>query len=526
MNRILRRANKRVSLGSAAALIAVAGLTGAILGVLRTRLINTYFPGAGSAPYFVAFEIPDFIFFTLASGALGVAFLPALSDKLQDSNRKSAWELSNSVLNFIAIISGLATIIMIIFARPLIHYVVAPNLSPERLNQAVSIMRLVAINPFIFSISTVLTSVQQGFGRFFFYAVAPLFYNASIIASIYIFKDSIGIIGIGYGVLFGSLLQLIVSIFGLSGMGFSYRPKIDWKNKSFIGVLKALPARSIDQGIDYINSISETRFASRLGDISISYYKNAFILHTVPINLIGIAISTAAFPRFTERIAQGRPDLFRKEFLQVLRAMIWIATPVVVVSFFARGYLARIIFFSRDAREISVVFGFLIAAIFFRTMYSIISRYFYAQKDTRTPLLVSLFTIALNIFLAWSLSSADKYGVAGLALAQSIVATVEVLILLTIMVLRDHKLLNGDFWNALFRIFSVTGYSALAAFAVVTLIPVSSVDKAFTILLKLALVSIVTFGIHIAMSWLYQLDEVRPLIEKTKKFALKSIRIQ
>jgi putative peptidoglycan lipid II flippase len=159
-------------------------------------------------------------------------------------------------------------------------------------------------------------------------------------------------------------------------------------------------------------------------------------------------------------------------------------------------------------------------------MYSIISRYFYAQKDTRTPLLVSLFTIALNIFLAWSLSSADKYGVAGLALAQSIVATVEVLILLTIMVLRDHKLLNGDFWNALFRIFSVTGYSALAAFAVVTLIPVSSVDKAFTILLKLALVSIVTFGIHIAMSWLYQLDEVRPLIEKTKKFALKSIRIQ
>ncbi len=101
-------------------------------------------------------------------------------------------------------------------------------------------------------------------------------------------------------------------------------------------------------------------------------------------------------------MSQGRPDLFRKEFLQILRAMIWIAAPVVVVCYFGRGYLARIIF-GRQAPEIATLFGFLTVAIFFRTMYSIISRYFYAHKDTKTPLFVSIVVISFNIFLAFKL---------------------------------------------------------------------------------------------------------------------------
>jgi peptidoglycan biosynthesis protein MviN/MurJ (putative lipid II flippase) len=93
--------------------------------------------------------------------------------------------------------------------------------------------------------------------------------------------------------------------------------------------------------------------------------------------------------------------------------------------------------------------GFLIGAIFFRTVYTIISRYFYAQKDTRTPLYVSLFAIALNIFLAFTLArpiAAGGYDVAGLAIAQSIVAAFEVFVLMIVMLWRDPKLFNIEFW--------------------------------------------------------------------------------
>lgn len=143
-----------------------------------------------------------------------------------------------------------------------------------------------------------------------------------------------GIVGLSIGVAVGAILQLVVASLGMIGLNFRYRPKIDFKNKSFREVLRILPARSIDQGVSYINAIVETRFASKLVTGSVSWYENALILHNAPIMLIGNALSTAAFPRLTDRLAQGRVDLFRKEYVRVLQTMIWLALPVVVVHIF------------------------------------------------------------------------------------------------------------------------------------------------------------------------------------------------
>ncbi len=528
MKKFIKRANSRVSIGSAAALLAGTSLIGTVLGILRTKLIAQNFTLFETDAYFAAFKIPDFIFFTLASGALGVAFLPVLADRLAEGNRKNAWILSSSLLNFISIVTGVASLAMLFLAPQLLRIVVNEQaFGPEKFELAVIMMRMFSLNPLLFSVSSVLTSVQQAFGRFFFYAIAPLFYNVSIIVSIFLFKDSHGIKGVGIGVIVGSLLQLLVAMVGMMGLKFKYNHGINWKNFGFRQVMHALPARSVDQGIDYINSIVETRFASRLATGSVSHYEFALTLHNAPIMLIGIAISTAAFPRFTERISQGRPDLFRKEFLEIVRAMIWIAMPVVVVTFFGRAYLARIIF-GDEAPEIASVLGFLCVAIFFRTLYTIISRYFYAQKDTRTPLFVSLFVIALNIILAMQLSrpAPDGYGVVGLALAQSIVAAVEVFILVAIMLVRDHKLFNKRFWGGVVRIISVTGFSAVATLVTVGFFPLSVHDKGFTLIVKLSAIASVTVGMHILVSWIFALEEVRPIIDRGKRLVLATVRIQ
>ena len=137
-------------------------------------------------------------------------------------------------------------------------------------------------------------------------------------------------------------------------------------------ILRNLPPRSLDQGMDQIENIVETHVASGLGSGNITYYNNAFILSTAPILLIGTAISTAAFPRLNNRLSHGRPDLFRKDFLMVIRAMIWISAPLVVLCYFCRGYLARIIY-AHGSPQIATIFGFLAVAIFFRILYAIIS---------------------------------------------------------------------------------------------------------------------------------------------------------
>jgi putative peptidoglycan lipid II flippase len=285
-----------------------------------------------------------------------------------------------------------------------------------------------------------------------------------------------------------------------------------------------LPPRSIDQGLDSINSIVETNRASTLKPGSITIYENAYTLHLAPILLIGTAISTAAFPRLNARLAQGRPDLFRRDFLMVLRAIIWIVVPVVVITFFTRGYLARLIY-KNPQPAIAEAVGFLIGAIFFRTIYSIISRWFYSQKDTRTPLFVSLFAIALNIYLAFTLVK-QTGDVASLAMAQSIVAAVEVLILVAIMLKRDRKLFDAEFWGGVSRILSVTGFTILCTYMMVQIIPLAVTDRGFIKLsAKLLAIIIPTFVLHIWLSALFGLEEVRPVTKKLRALVLKPVTI-
>jgi putative peptidoglycan lipid II flippase len=528
VKQIISRANKRVSLGGAAALLIVVALVGQVLGFYRNRLVSANFtrvdPGSTDA-FFAAFQIPDFFFYTIAAGALGVAFMPFLADHLERGDRRGVWELVTSLLNMLAIVMAVVAVIIFVFAEPLIHYIVAPKLSGEHLHQAVMIMRLVALNPLLFTLSGILTSVQQTFGRFFFFAIAPLFYHLAIILSVYLFKGNIGVIGLGIGALAGAIIQLLIACLGLFGLGFHYRPKIMWRSRDFHKILYQLPPRSIDQGIDQINSIVETNRAGHLAVGSISHYNFAMTLHYVPIMLIGTSIATAAFPRLAARLSQNRPDLFRKDFLAVLRTMIWLAMPTIVICFFCRAYLARLLF-GDVAPAVALIFGYLTLAIFFRIIYSIMSRYFYAQKDTKTPLLVSVFAIGLNIVLAFSLAKPTAYGIAGLAMAQSLVAMSEVLILLVIMLIRDHRLLNIVFWGAVGRILSVTGFSVLAAFAMISLFPLRLIDVGIVTLgTKLGSIAIVTFLTHFTVSWLFGLEEVRPIIEKTRKFILRPVKL-
>lgn len=509
-------------------------ITGQVLGFLRTTLVNANFSASGpqsTDAYFAAFKIPDFFFFTLAAGALGVAFMPILAEHVQRGDRKGMWEVSSSLINLLAIIMAVVGVVMFVFARPLISSLW--HLEPEQLDNAVFIMRCIAFNPFLFTISGILASMQQTFGRFFFYAIAPLFYNMCIIGSALLFSTAggntggpggLGLKGLGIGAAFGAILQLLVVFLGMYGAGFRYRPRINGRNRDFRQALRQLPPRSIDQGVDSINSIVETRMATGLGTGNLSFYENAYILHNVPIQLVGTTIATAAFPRMNDRLAQGKKEQFRHEFQRILRIMIWIILPIVVVAYFCRGYLARIIYKS-SAEEIALIFGYLTVAIIFRTLYALMSRWFYAQKDTRTPLFVSLFTIALNIVLAYLLSRPSAYGVVGLAMAQSIVAAVEVVVLFVIMASRDRRLIGAAFGGGILKILSATGFSLVTAYIMVSLLPLSASDKGFiTLGTKLGIISLVTFSVHLLVSYVLDLEEAKPVLRRLRKFVLMPVK--
>jgi len=534
----ISRANSKLPLKLAAVLLAGSSLVGSVLGLFRDRLLNgLYFDTykMGLDAYTVAFTIPDFMFFILVSGALSVTFIPVFNQRLASGNKKSAWELSTSLLNLLAIVTLIASILIIIFADVLVRYVVGPGLPESGQALAVSMMRVIAVNPFLFAVATVFASMQQAVGRFAFFALAPVLYNIGIIIGALFFTNGItlfgvqvfegGIMGIAFGVVLGSIFQLLVSSLGLYGMGFDYRFKIFWKNKGFRQVLRLLPPRSLDQGIDYVNGLVETNLASRMADGSVRAYQQATSLSYVPINLIGVAISTAAFPKMTERLGQGRPDLFKKELQSVLRVIIWLALPVTVVAYFCRGYLVHFIKPGGNA-YISGILAVLALSILFRSIYFISARSFYAQQDTKTPLYISLFTISLNIALAIWLSMGLDMGVYGLAWAAVIVSAVEVAILFYIMSRRIQGLFDKVFVHALGLMASAAGFMAIATYILVAMMPLSVDDVFLSSFVKFALIVGVSVLVYIIICRLFKLDEVNPVLNQVRKVLFKQPEIK
>jgi putative peptidoglycan lipid II flippase len=372
-------------------------------------------------------------------------------------------------------------------------------------------MRVIAINPFLFAISAVIASMQQAVGRFVFYALAPVLYNIGIIIGITVFANGItifgaqifegGIMGVALGVVLGSVLQLIVSALGLIGLGFDYRMKIHWKNHGFKTVLRLLPPRSFDQGIDYFNSLVETNLASRMAAGTVRAYQQATTLHMLPITLIGVAISTAAFPKMTELQA-------------VIRVIIWLALPTAAVAFFTRGYLVHFIKNGGEAM-IANILGILTIAILFRSVYHIAARSFYAQQDTKTPLYISIFTIGLNIFLAVLFTMHFDLGVYGLAWAQSLVAMIEVIILFIVMQRRIPKLLDRSFFAAVTRMLSATGFTSVAAYFAVNTFSLQATDQSFISLFpKFIIICLLSGSVYLLCSKLMSIREVDPVIHR------------
>lgn len=531
VKRFLVKANQTVGFGWAAALLAGSSLVAQSLGLLRDRFLYGGFPGGVRSPevtaFKAAFAVPDFMFFLLISGALAVTFIPVFNERYLKGNKKSAWDLSSSLLNLFALMTFVASLLILIFAEPLIKYVVAPGLDEQTSFLAVSMMRVIAVNPLLFSISSVIASMQQAVGRFFFVSLAPSFYNLSIIVGIVFLAPKMGIMGVALGVAIGAFLQLLISIIGLAGLGFEYNLKIFWKNLGFRRVLKILPARSTDQGIDYFQNMVETNIASRLSTGAIGVYSAAYTLHNVPITLIGVALSTAAFPKMTERLAQGRRDLFKKELNGLLRLVIWFGLPAVIITFLMRGYFVRILTGAGYA-EVAAVLGIFTWAILFRALYHVLSRSFYAQQDTKTPLYVSIFAISLNIGLAIWLARPSNYGVLGLAIAQVIVAVIEVVILTFILLKRFPGLIDKYFYDALWRMVSAFGLTFWITWIIRrNLFELGADDRGFfTLMPKLTALCIIVLMVYVIVSWLFRLEEVEPMIARIRTILFKPIRLQ
>lgn len=534
---VVSLANSQLSVKTAAVVLASSTLLSALLGIFRDRWLNSMYYDtypAGLDAYTAAFTVPDFLFFLITSGALAVTFIPVFNQRLISGNKKSAWELSSSLINLLAIIALVSSILMMIFADPLVRYIVAPGLNESAMSLAINMMRVIAINPFLFSISTVLSSMQQAVKRFIFYAIAPALYNVGIIVGILSFTNGInifgfqvfegGIMGVAIGVVFGALLQLGASIAGLVGLGFDYEFKIHWKNQGFRSVLKMLPTRSIDQGIDYVTGIMNTNLASRMGEQSIRAFQQASSLRGMPVNLIGVAISTAFYPKLSEEAGKNDEESFRNTLRSALSSIVWISLPVSIVAFFIRGYVVFFIKNGGDAKIASVL-GALVVAIFTQSLYHIVARGYYAKQQLRKPLIISIIAFIVQVVCAL-LFSFFNFGPEGLAHAMSISALFEVVVLLVVEN-RDmnHQLLNRTFWKSMGKILFASIVTGIVSYIITKLLPLRATDISFfAVFPKFCVIVGGSAIVYIVTCLILGVEEVKPVVDKIMGALFKNVK--
>ena len=450
------------SLAMAAVIVAAGFLGSRVLGLLRSVIIaHAYGTRPELDAYFVAFRLPDLVFQLLAGATLASAFIPTFAGVRARDGEQASWRLASAVLNLVLLATALFAVIAFLLA-PMLVPLLAPGLGEgtgreaELNSLAVQLTRIMLISPVLFSISGMFMGILNARRHFLTPALAPMFYNGAIIIAA-LASDDVRMLAVA--VVAGAALHLVVQLPDLRMAGMMYSLVADWKDAAVREVGSLMAPRVLGLAAAQVNFyFIAIFFASHLGVGAISAVSFAWLIVMTPLGIIGMAISTAAFPTLAEHAANNDSRL-APTVQSALRLILFLslpagaglmllARPLVVVA------LQRGAFDVHSTSLTSQALLFYSGAVFAHGGIEILSRGFYVLGDTKTPVAVAVGAMLLNLALATLL--AGSYEVRGLALALTLSSIAEFGSLTFLIARRMPGLVNAAVGAAVARMLLAT----------------------------------------------------------------------
>jgi len=451
------RENEKVA--KAAGVVGLATMLSRIFGFIRDMVVAGIF-GAGlvTDAFFVAFRIPNLLRRLLAEGSLTVSFVPVFTEYLKQRSREEALELANVVFTALSIVLVVVSIAGVIFS-PLIVTIMAPGFlkNPEQYELTVLLTRFMF--PYIFFISLVAMcmGILNSLRHFAAPALSPVVLNISMILAALLLGDLFAepIYALAVGVMIGGVLQLAMQWPFLIRMGVRLKPDFHFRHPGLkrIGLLM-MPA-AFGAAIYQINVLIGTILASLLPKGSVSYLYYADRIVELPLGVFAIAVGTAALPSFSDQVARGEFDDFKKTISFSLRLILFITIPATVALLALRVPILSVLF-QRGAFDAASTIQTADALLYYTlglwafSVIRIIVSAFYSLQDTRVPMKAAIVALIVNVVCSVLLMSPMKHG--GLALATSIASAVNVIMLGIILKKRIGSYLNREFYNSLGKI--------------------------------------------------------------------------
>jgi putative peptidoglycan lipid II flippase len=464
-------------LAIAAAIVAFGFIGSRLLGIVRTVAIAGAF---GASPdvdaYNIAFRVPDLIFQVLAGATLGSAFIPVFARLYRREGEDAAWRLASHVINIVTAATAVLCVIAFIFA-PLLVPLLAPGLGKdigrhdELTGEAVTLTRIMLLSPLLFAVSGMVTGILNGRQRFLLPALSPMLYNLAIIFGAVFLADRWGVKGLAYGVVAGAALHLLVQVPGLFQERMKWQPGFGRADPAVREVARLMGPRVIGLAAAQFNFVVTGFFASKVGASVISQLTYAWLLATLPLALFGMALSTAVFPRLADHAADEDMESLRVTISRVLRVIMFLTIPAALglailrepatVVLLERGEFTRF-----DSLITASALGWYCLGIVPQAGIEIHSRGFYALGDTRTPVILAVSAVVLNLVVSALLW--QRFEHEGLAFSVSLAAWCEWTALYLLYVRRTGASAAADL-----RAIGVVALAAgvMALFLAVTLSP-------------------------------------------------------
>ena len=412
------------------ALLAIAKVVGVVDDLIKARVFGT---SADLDAFIVAGGLPELLNTVIAGGALAAPFIPVLAGYLNQDDHEGAWRLTSSVVNLVFLTTALLAALVALLAPWLVAHLIAPGFTPDQQTLTAGLMRLTLISTLVFAISSVVMSVLHAYQHFLLPALAPILYNLGIIGGAVFLARPLGVWGLAVGAVVGSVLHLLVQAPGLLRYRVRWSPVLELRDPGLRRVLRLMGPRVLTLGVIQFNTLVAVRLASDLSEGSVSALNFGWRLMQMPETIIGTAIATAVFPTLSALAAQERTRELRDTLLAALRVTLILGIPAALGLALLGRPLIELLFrggefggASTDA-VLAALGGYAVGLVGHAAL-EIVSRAFFAQQDTRTPLLVA--ALAMLITVALSLVLRHLLGLSGLALANSLGVSFEVGVLL------------------------------------------------------------------------------------------------
>lgn len=393
-------------LHQAAFLLAATTFLSQLLGLLRDRLLASSFGASGQLDiYYAAFRLPDLIYVSVASFVSATVLIPLIIQKI-DSDKAEMNRFLNSVISAFLLVMVVVSLLLFIF-MPIVASWVAPGFDQAATKTLILLSRLMLLSPLLLGLSNLFGSVVQAYRQFFSFALSPIIYNLGIIVGILCFYPWLGIAGLALGVVLGAFGHLLIQLPSILKMGL--RPgleKINWHEVWQI-VSISLP-RTLTLSSNQIALAVLVALASLLSKGSISVFNFAYNLQSVPLSIVGVSYSVAAFPVLAGYFSSGKIKEFVSHIISASRHIIFWSLPATIFFIILRAQIVRVIlgtgrFDWQATRLTAACLALFVLSVIAQSLILLLVRGFYAAGKTKIPLILNVTSSLLVIVLAFGL---------------------------------------------------------------------------------------------------------------------------